>query len=278
MAYFIPAPTAFPTVPDYSSPAAVMGYNLTIASTTTFTLSAGYARALCNGFGIAYPGNVAGLPSSLTVDITDLGANGCYPVLISDIVTSDFTVYGVYVIGDSSGANTTAAVVATGNNFLPDGYDVFRRVGLVYIDDTTDTLISWSQSGNGNDKTYVLADPYVALSAGAATTFTAINLTSTDAPIMPDANVEVLLNVSITPNAADGYVCVEPGLLTAASVSPAQIFGSVAAKKNSATVSMTAMPNATTGVANIKYLVDNAGSASTINVIGFTDSLGASLF
>ena len=85
MAYFIPAPTAFPFVPDMSSPAGVMGFNLKVISTPQFTLSAGYARAQANGWGIQYPSNEAGLPSFLTGDITTVGVNGCYPILMSTI-------------------------------------------------------------------------------------------------------------------------------------------------------------------------------------------------
>ena len=90
-------------------------------------------------------------------------------------------------------------------------------------------------------------------------------------------NVKVLLNVEIAPSAANGYVCVEPGNATAASLAPVEIIGSVAAVKNSSYVEMISTPNATTGNAEIKYFVDNAGSAATINVVGFEDSLGNTL-
>ena len=289
MATFIPAPTQFSTVPSYQGVPFVSGFRIIVTGNTTFTVSPGACRALTSTNIIQFPSFSAGLPALLTVDVSTVGANGCYPNSIASLGLTHNTTYGVYICSVSSGtvassstpSVTTGApivVVATGNNFLPAGYDTFRRIGLVQIAHSTGYLIPMTQSGHQSERVYTLQDPFVALSAGASTTPAVIDLTANDAPIVPNQYVDVILNVEITPNAADGYVCVEPGTLTAGTVSPLQIFGSVAAHKNSSYARVTATPNATTGNANIQYFVDNGSSASTINVIGFVDSIGNSLF
>jgi hypothetical protein len=287
MTTFAPVPTATnATIPDYSSVPFVAGFRLNITGNTTFTLSAGCARAFNSGFVIEYPAYLPAAPAFLTCDISTVGLGGCYPNSIASLGLAANQTFGVYVIAQSSGTTGGSlnpvvlpqVVVATGNNFLPAGYDAFKRVGYVSVNHSTSYLISMQQSGNGNERTYVFADPIVALSAGASTTPAIIDLTASSGLIPGFKHIDVLLNVEITPAAADGYVCIEPGSLTAASVSPVQIFGSVAAHKNSSYVQMTATPNATTGNANLQYFVDNGSSASTINVVGFVDSFGFEVF
>jgi hypothetical protein len=289
MATFIPAPTQFSTVPSFQAPPFVSGFRIIVTGNTTFTVAPGVCRALTSPSLIQFPSFAAGIPATITVDVSTVGANGCYPNSIASLGLSHNTVYGVYICSVSSGtlassstpAVTTGApivVVATGNNFLPAGYDTFRRIGLVQIAHSTSYLIPMTQSGHMNERVYTLQDPFVALSAGGSTTPAVIDLTANDAPIVPNQYIDVVLNVEITPNAADGYVCVEPGALTAGTVSPTQIFGSVAGHKNSSYVRMTATPNSSTGNANIQYFVDNSSSASTINVCGFVDSIGNALF
>lgn len=282
MATYVPAPT-FQHIPVYSSDAFVNGYRLAITGNTTFTLSPGGARAFGSDLVIQYPGVIPNLPSVITVDISTTGLGGCFPNSIASLGLTHKTMFPVYVIMQSSGTTggslnplvAPSAIVATGNNFLPQGgWDAYRRVGWVYVDNSTGYAIPMIQSGHGVDRQYVLQDPFVAVSAGAATSQTVVDLTANDGPIPPNRNSAVYLNVEITPAAADGYACVEPGSLTAGSVAPVQIFGSVAGHKNSSYVQMNATQAAVTGNANIKYFVDNGSSASTINVVGFEDSLG----
>lgn len=288
MATYIPAPS-FSAVPGYQSVPFVSGYEIKYLTTTTFSVAPGCARALCNDNVIQFPSFSSSVPSSITVDVSTVGVNGCYPVSIASLGISDYTMFPVYVISSSSGvlasgvANTIAGgtttvagpkiVVATGNNFLPAGYDTYVRIGWVYIKDTDSTIIEMTQSGHGNERVYILSNPFVALSGGNDTSATVVDLSAADGPVPKGKNIEVILNAQIIPNAADGYVYLESGLATAAAAMPTQIFGSVASKKNSSVVRLVATPNATTGNAEVKYLVDAAGSAATLNVIGFVDSL-----
>lgn len=287
MTVLVPVPSATnATIPDYSSAPFVAGYNLKITGNTTFTLSAGCARAFNSGFVIEYPAYLPAAPAFLTCDISTVGLGGCYPNSIASLGLATNQTFGVYVIAQSSGTTGGSlnpvvlpqVVVATGNNFLPAGYDAFKRVGYVSVNHSTSHLISMQQFGNGNERTYVFADPIVGVSAGASTTPAIIDLTSGDGLIPGFKNIEVLLNVQITPAAAGGYVSVEPGSLTAASLAPITVYGSVASVVNSAFVETIATPNATTGDANIQYFVNTGASAATINVVGFVDSIGFHVF
>lgn len=288
MATYIPSPS-FSAVPGYQSVPFVSGFEIKYLTTTTFSVAPGCARSLCNNNIIQFQSFSATVPSSITVDITDVGVNGCYPVSIDSLGLSDFTMFPVYAITASSGvkasgvANTIAGgtttisgpgiIVATGNNFLPDGYDSYVRIGWVYIKDTDSTIIEMTQSGHNNERVYILSNPFAALTDGGATTATVVDLTAGDGPIPKNKNIEVILNVEVDPNAADGFVELESGLATAAAAMPTKIFGSVAGASNSAVVRLVATPNATTGNAEVKYLVDHANTDATINVIGFVDSL-----
>ena len=284
MATYLPAPQSA-AVPIFSSNPFVTGFNMAVTGNTTFTLTPGAARAMTSDFVISYPSYSANLPALITVDVSTVGANGCFPVALASLGLGLQTQFPVYIIEKSSGttdgslnpAVNAVCVVATGNNFLPAGYDAFRRIGWVYIDDVTLHILPMTQSGNGNERTYVLQDPLTPVSGGNATAQTVVDLTINDGAVPAIPNVKVLLNVEIAPSAANGYVCVEPGNATAASLAPVEIIGSVAAVKNSSYVEMISTPNATTGNAEIKYFVDNAGSAATINVVGFEDSLGNTL-
>ena len=293
MASFTPIPSnPLSTVPSYQSFPFVSGFRQTVTGNSTFTMGPGCARALCNGNIIEFPNFTAGHAGITTVDVSTVGVNGCFPVSIASLGLTQNTLFPVYAISNSSGTGPTAVnsltggttnvtgpsyVVATGNNFLPPFYDTFVRVGYIFIAEATSFVIPWAQSGHGNEKTYILQDPITGVSAGAATAAAIIDLTSTVGVIPPNKNIEVILNVEITPNAAGGWVAVEPGSLTAGSVSPTQIFGSATAEPSSSQIRMIATPNATTGDANIQYWVNNAGSSATINVVGFVDSLGNAL-
>ena len=291
MATFTPVPS-FSTVPSFQAVPFVSGFRQTVVSTTTFTVMAGFARALCNNNIIQFPSTAANGPGVITVDITTVGANGCFPVSIASLGLTANTLFPVYICSNSSGTglgtanpiaggtttNTSSIViVATGNNFLPAGYDTFHRIGWCPIAHATSHIIPYTQSGHGNEKTYMFQDPITGVSGGAATAQTVIDLTSGDGLIPPNISVNVFLNAAITPNAAGGYVSIEPGNLTAASVAPIQVFGSATGEPNSSCVQVIATPNASTGDANIQYFVNNAGSSATVNVVGFVDSLGNSL-
>lgn len=284
MAYFIPAPTAFPVVPDFSSNPFVTGFELAVTGNFTFTVQPGAARALTSDFVIEYPSFIPNLPAVITADVSTVGLNGCFPHSIASLGLADHTMFGVYIIANSAGTTggslnsniAPAVVVATGNNFLPAGYDVFRRIGYVLIDDANGHLIFMEQSGRGNDRQYHLNAGPLAVSAGNATIATSLDLTAGDGVVPPGAGQNVILGLVINGNAANAYLRVYPtgntvGNGTAGLITP------VATQTLAAEGELNVGVN-NIGNASIDYLVNNAGTTATIVVNGFVDSLGADLF
>lgn len=274
-------------VPDYSSSAFVNGFNLTIASSTTFTLSPGSARALTSDYVIQYPSFEPGVPANITVNVSTVGLNGCWPVSIASLALANDTLFPVYVCANQSGTtggslNANAAQVGAflftgGTLSLPGGNNQYRRVGWAYIDHSTGNLLPLVQFGNANERTYLLQNPVTALSAGAETTATAIDLTNNSGVgVVPPAVVSVNLNVSLTGNAAAAYARLQPFNLTASSVTPTQLVTTTASQPLATNMNMVVGLNAS-GNASIKYLVNNSGSALTLLVAGFTESLANSL-
>lgn len=287
MSTYLPAPSAFATVPSYESSPFVSGFEMAVTGNTTLTVQPGMCRALTSSQVIAYPSFSASVPGVVVVDVSTTGPNGCWPIPLANMGLGLFTQLPVYACFDSAGTTRNPAnpsvsgpgfciVVATGNNFLPPGFDAFRRIGWVYINDDTLNLINMIQSGHGDLRTYILQDGVQVVSSN-DTDQTVVNLSSGDLPVPAGSIRKVLLNAVIAPNAAGGYICVEPGNATAGSVAPAQVFGSVASQPNSSMIEMISTPNASTGDAEVKYFVDNAGSTGTLTVIGFEDSLGNTL-
>lgn len=150
--------------PDYSSEPFISGYEIVLGPSsvwrqggTKFSIKPGSARAYNCGFNIVFnPFGISNTAPVLEVDISNLGALGCYPTPYAelDLAPTDNT-FGVYILGDTSGVNPTTAVVATGNNFLLPGYNVWRRIGAILIDGTYLQLIQYTQTGSSVDREYV---------------------------------------------------------------------------------------------------------------------------
>ena len=284
MSVFIPAPTAFATVPSFQSAPFVTGYNIEATGNTTFTVSPGAARALTNEFVIQYPSFSATVPGNITADISTVGLNGCYPNSIASLGLAYNRLFPVYVVTDTSGvrasgsvsANGPFVIVATGDNFLPAGVNSFRRIGWLWVSQATGYILPMAQSGNGNEREYLLNAPITAISGGTEhTTAAEIDLSATTGIVPPNRNSKVNLNVQLTAAAATSLVYLQPQSFAAATTATS-VLAQVASDAMGVMVSMVCGQDATTGNAAIKYLVDN-GSAVTILVAGFTDSLGNSL-
>lgn len=290
MAYVIPTRASLNStnVPNYSSDAGVSGYHLDFISPIQMFLNPGYARAFGSDFGISYPGNVPSGSPYILLDLTVLGAGGCYPKLASDLSLANDTVFGIYVIAKSSGttngslnpAVNVSAVIATGDDFLPPGYDVFRRVALCYIDSATGLLIKWIQAGEGSDKQYLLQDPVLAVSAGVSTTDVDLDLTSGDGVIPPGHANYAQLNISLVAGAAGQSVSVAPTVLNATTLPPLTFVATAAVENTWSTEIVCGVLGSVFdhGNAAIKYRVSDVAAAATISVAAFTDSLGNSLF
>lgn len=208
-------PTALqnqPLVPDYSSNPFVSGYELHITGNSTFTLNPGAARAYNSSFVITYnPFLTPGLPQKLNLDLTKVGPLGCFPYPINNVSLLDFTSLNVYAIASTSGNENiaTSAVVATGDNFLPPGYDAWRKVGTVYVDDGTRFLDRMLQLGSENERTYLL-DNFLPSSSYGPTSFFPLPLSTGRSPCNPKFTTEVLIQTVYTANALGDFAALSP--------------------------------------------------------------------
>lgn len=280
MAYFIPAPTAYSTLPALNTsygPSAIEGYELSVTGTNEISLAPGTAMAENTNFQITYDGrqplqNGTSIVINTSV-VASKGVSGVYPVALSSLGLSDKTVFPVYVLGDSSGENPTIGVVATGNHFLVDfqSYDAFRRVGWVYIDDATLAVIPMTQSGSGYVRTYQLDNAVEVLNAGASQTAASVLLGDGDAPVPPGPTSEVILRASWTPAAA-----ADTSSLTATGVTSTTypvVLKNAAALEALSQVRMIPGVDSASGNAAVDYINSAAAGALTLHVSGWVDNL-----
>lgn len=283
MAYFIPAPTAFSVIPDYQSNPFVSGFEMTVTSTTQFTIASGCCRALTSDFVISYPSYSPSLPPNITVNTASVGVNGCYPVSIASLALTNHTVFPVYVIAKSSGTtngslNTsvgTSVVVATGNNFLPPGYDTYRRIGYIYISFSTGLILPWIQGGNSNIRFYSSATNLIIGSGLASLTLARLDLTANNGYVPPHKNVQaefITRFQGIT--ASDSFTLSDTGVTGTSNALWAT--PSVTGQLGS-TFNTLCGTDPTTGNSSIWYLVSASGCTLQVGLSGFEDDLGNTL-
>jgi hypothetical protein len=199
--------------------------------------------------------------ASMSADITESGAGG----LDTGTVATD-TFYAVHVIGDSTLYNDPALMFSTSATApsLPGGYDMFRRVGYVKTDGSSD-ILEFTQTGSGSDRIMTYAASIATdITNGSSATFAAVSLAAS----VPQASTEVLTKVTFTPTAADDPLELRSG---DSSVDNGQaiLSGSVAAV---VTIGNLWVPSGATIASGIDYKV--TGSAVAINVQGYVDQLG----
>ena len=199
--------------------------------------------------------------SALNADNLTSGANG----LDTGSVAAN-THYAVYVIGDTTRHNDPAALLSTSfsSPTLPSGYDVFRRIGAVKTDATSDFL-EFRQQGAGSDR-WMYYDVAIAtdITAGASATFAAVDA-SGGIPNVANASGMVDMLCLFTPTAPNNTLELRPGSSSAAA-GYVRASGAVAAVVE--TCNLICPYDASTGV---DYKV--AGSAVALSVAGYMDKL-----
>lgn len=160
-------------VPDYSIDPFVAGLSLKITGLTTFTLSPGSAKAFSSNNVIQFnPMLTPGFGPTLNLDISTTGPLGCFPVPLSQFNFSGVNVaFGVYIIGDTGGIAKTTAIIATGDNFLPTGYNVWRKIGTVYVNNSTLQLYPLAQEGYSNERKYTANEHFPGTTYGPTSFF-----------------------------------------------------------------------------------------------------------
>lgn len=231
--------------------------DLQIAKTAakTISMAAGAARDSTDTNDII-------LNSAVTINGAAVGANG---VDVAVLVAS--TMYAVYVIGDSTAYQSTAGLLSLASSStpnLPAGYDMSRRVGWILTDGSANILQFW-QYGQGQNRTYYYDVGISALSAGTATSFTAINLSTS----VPPRATEVMFDIAYTANSATDTAQFLP---YGSSASNGIVrFGTGVAAAQVGSITVPAQLNA--GVPEVLYKVTSGSDSLTLLTTGFKDYL-----
>lgn len=174
------------------------------------------------------------------------------------------TLYAVHVIADpvTQQAEGLLLSLSTTAPLLPFGYSVFKLIGYVRTNGSSDFLKGYWTAGNSSRRTFVYDAPIAtAVTAGAATSYTAVSL-ATFVPVLENTPVSVAY--SFTPGAASRVLNFTPGNGTG---NAATITGQVVSVVVSGNISVFA--RVTSSVPEIDYKVSNAGDAVAINVAGY---------
>lgn len=234
----------------------INGLNLTRTDDEVIAIAAGAARDSTNDWDIV-------VSSALAVSNLVSGAGG-----IDTGTVGASKMYYVFVI-DSSTRSTAAPAagllsLSATAPVLPFGYDVFRRVGAVLTDGTSDFL-EFHQYGAGNDRPMYYDVAISELAAGNATTYTAVDLATS----VPAVRCDVIALVAYTPASATNKAHFLPFGSTATNGIVQFAYGVAAAQ-----VGMATIPSALdSGVPKIQYKVGNASDALTVSVAGYIDQL-----
>lgn len=152
------------------------GYRLVKATNATVTIGTAGKDSVCNDSTDAYSIEITGTD---TADLTVSGAGG----LDTGSEAAD-TIYHVYVIADSTGANSPDTLLSTSSTSptMPTGYDIHRRLGAI-INNSSSNIQGFVQSGRTRDR-WIIYDVqptsagFRVLSGGSAGTFTNVDLSA----------------------------------------------------------------------------------------------------
>jgi hypothetical protein len=230
----------------------IYGLNIAWASTSSLTVSAGRCTDVNRAYDIE-------IPSTLTLDMSHVGANGI------DTGTIGATkIYYIFAIGSSLGKAVPAVIASLSSTpLMPYGYDIYRRIGWALTYSNTHFHKVY-QIGNGSYRKYIYDGPVSVLSAGTSATYAAVSL----AAGVPGMITEVILSASFTPAVAGDAAILRPA--GSSSTTACVISGSVAAVAQK--LQVTVPSSVVTGAATIEYAVAASGSLS-LSVAGYVDVL-----
>lgn len=201
--------------------------------------------------------------ATITIDAATNGLNG--------LDTGTFaasTVYAVFLVWDPVTANTPGAMISTSYTapLLPFGYSAFKLIGYATTDASVHFLKGYWTAGGISRRVFMYDAPQAtAITAGAATSYTAIDLT-TLVPLID--NQPVWINSAFTPNAASDTLKLQPQGATGDAVIITAQVASVVVTTQSYLLSKIASSKP-----EIAYKVSAGTDAAAINVAGYEFSL-----
>ncbi len=229
---------------------------------TVLDVSPGICRDSTNSFDINL-GNYLGANPNIDADqVTSINAAANGVNGLDEGTFAADTLYNVFVIGDIRGYNSPACLLSTSSTpLLPFGYGMYRLIGYAATDASIHFLKMYV-AGNNNARVLAYDAPQAtAVTAGNATSFTAVDL-SAFVPAVD--NTPVSIAYAFTPGAASRVLNLTPGN----GVGDAwTITGQVTSVVISGNASL--MAKVSSGVPEIDYKVTNAGDAVALNVAGF---------
>jgi hypothetical protein len=202
----------------------------------------------------------------LTASMAVSGAGG----LQTGSVEAANTWYRVLVIADSSGVNPVRALlVPEGTAFNQSGYDIFRRLGYVRNNGSSNFL-KFNQAGEAQAR-FVLYDEdaanLTALTDGAATTPTVVSL-ATFVPPIGRTQVMTSIGFRTTGGAATDQLLLRPNGVTSNSPAIRVAPGALVAQKQKQMVDLF-----TNASQEIQYAGSNAADRTDVIVAGYYDTL-----
>jgi hypothetical protein len=200
---------------------------------------------------------------STTVNSAVKGFNG-----IDTGTIAASTVYFVYVISDPVSGQTSGAVISLGvpsvGPLMPFGYSAYRHIGYAITDASSHFLLAYTSGGENARLLTFDAPQATAITAGAATSYTAIDLTKW-VPTL-SINTPVQISYSYLPNAAGDTFKMQPVNATGDAVT---ITGQVSAVHVTGIATVFAQIVSAGTKPEINYKVSSASDAVAINVAGF---------
>lgn len=239
------------------------------ASETTLQISAGQCKDASNnidmGIGSAFPpvSQRSAVSAPITLNAAVNGANG---LDASSLAASKM--YAIYLIGDSTYRKNVASLLSLASNSVPTmplGYDSYRIIGYWATNGSSQFILGYYQ-GVGNNRQFIYDAPVAtAITAGNATTYTAIDLSA----IVPPVN-NTLTNVLtvLTPNAATSITALQGAASTGDSISvKAQVASVPLYSYNNV------MAQLASGAPKINYKTSSASDSVAVSVVGFMASV-----
>ncbi len=263
--------------PVYSLPHLyVSGLNISVASNTVIAIAPGQARDNSNNIDmeVGFP-NLQGITNPATLNLNFMpplyvnsAVNGVNGLDQGTLAASSN--YLIWLIGDSRGYNNVAGIMSLYSApfpLMPKGYDSMVLIGFVSTNGSTH-FTSTSVLNYKNARAFYLQPEVSVLSAGDATTFTGVDLSSA-IPTAGDTGVIVYLDVQFTPAAAGDVLELRPTGGGTSSTNVTVITGIAAGIPQQQYQAVLCGVNGSTHP-SIDYLVSSASDAVTLLVNGYS--------